>query len=234
MRLIARWTIGPVHHAGFECLRLSVLAFSQLYDADLVICHNGLNEDQLLYLSDLPVQFIRQEEQVYLGQAPIGVAWKLTPARLCLNSHEIFLDNDLIIRERIEEIDLFLNNKNINIVLEAEARHYGRFDNHVPPGHNINSGLFGIPPGFNLGNYVSLWGRWDDNCPTASRTWDEQGLVASALTHQGQLVIIPEETISNCYDSLIWAKGMHFVGLNRQSYHRSFAEYRYNSIAHLL
>lgn len=234
MSFTARWTIGPVQPAGFECLRLSICNFARLYDAELVICHNGLSDVQVDSISDLPARLIRQEDEQYVGDKPIGVAWKLTPACLDPTRHEVFIDNDLILTDRLNEMDTFLTNNETTLLLEAESRHYGRFEKHVPRGYNINSGLFGVPPNFNLAGYIALWGQWDENCPNPSRTWDEQGLVASALIHGGKSIIVPETTVTNCHSELLWATGMHFVGLNRREYHRPFAEYRSSTIPFLL
>lgn len=234
MSLLVRWTIGPVREAGFECLKLSVLSFLNLYKADLFVCHNGLSENQFDFISKLPVNLIRQEDQSFVGDKPVGVAWKLTPPRLALDCHEIFIDNDLILTEKISEIDDFLSTNKSTLLIEAESRHYGRFENKVPIGYNINSGLFGLPPNFDLGNYVKLWGKWGENCPNLSRTWDEQGLVASALLNHNHFLIVPDTKITNCYSELLWAPGMHFVGLNRNAHHRPFAEYRASSVPFLL
>jgi hypothetical protein len=227
--MLVRWTIGGnVKPAGFTCLKLSVMNFQLLYPrAILYICYNGLHESQVSQLQDLPASLINQEYTRFVGETPIGVAWKLRPPRLSIAEYEVFIDNDLILRERLDEIDRWVNTGS-TLVLESESRHYGTFARHIPNQYRINSGLFGVPPGFNLESYIALWGRWSNNCPNASYTWCEQGLVASALTHSTNHILIPQTTVTNCEVELIEAPGMHFISLNRVNFHRPFAEYMFN------
>jgi hypothetical protein len=223
---IIRWTIGGCcQPRGFECLKIAVQNFQLLYpEAQRFICHNGLSPPQLEFISALPAKLVNQEIEEYAGEHPQGVAWKLRPPRLSPNCHEMFIDNDLIITERLPEIDQWLNANN-TLGLEAEARHYGSFSNKVPKHYRINSGLFGLPPGFDMAHYLTLWGKWENNCPNQSVTWNEQGLVANTITHKYKPIIISKETIANCEVELLKAPGMHFVSLNRVKFHRPFAEY---------
>ena len=219
---IIRWTIGPVRPDGFKCLRLSVNAIRQLYDAELVICHNGLNNDQLELLKTLDTKLVDQQECLSITEMPIGVAWKLYPTSLG-STHQLFIDNDLIITERIEAIDKFFQSDS-TLMIHGSSRNYGRFDRHVPNQIEINSGLFGVPPDLNLGNLLDFYGsNWTENCLNSSRTWDEQGFIATALSGYHHFNIIDD--ISNCEKELIRSAGMHFVGLNRALHHRPFKMY---------
>ena len=105
--------------------------------------------------------------------------WKLCPIRLRPETHEIWIDNDIVIRERIPEVDDFLT-KETTIISQAWGREkYGRFDAIVPKTEpwTCCAGFFGIPPHFDfqakaleLCNGYPLQG------------FDEQGLVASIVT----------------------------------------------------
>lgn len=229
MDTLIRWTIGPVQPAGFDCLRLSVRAFQKIYpSAKIVICHNGLSPSQHEAVQVIGVPLFDQKiaKIEWREIEPIGVAWKLYPPRLDLNAHEIFIDNDLILHDRLPEIDKFLAG-DLTLLMEADARHYGAFERHVPAGYRINSGLFGVPPGFDLARYLRFYVRqWENNCEHQSATWDEQGFVALALLSYKQFVVIPETTVINCENRFSWASGVHFVGLNRRPFHRPFAEYK--------
>jgi len=221
MRPLVRWTIGPVLPAGYDCLVQSVLSFQKLYEAEIVICYNGQDS----YVESSMLRTIHQETHCEIVN-PIGVAWKLCPPRVALDRHEIFIDNDLIIEQKIDEIDQFLSSDS-TLLLETKGRNYGRFERHVPQGYEINSGIFGLPPGFNLEKYIKFYGtNWSENVADASRTHDEQGLVATALLSYRRTVIIPRTTITDCGIQLHWSSGMHFIGLNRYPRHIPWLEYQ--------
>lgn len=227
---IFRWTIGPVQPAGFDCLKRSIKSATNLYECEAVICHNRLNDKQLDELHDLRVRLLSQETDPAAQTInPIGVAWKLIPPRLDINRREIFIDNDLIIVKRIPEIDYFLASSS-TLLLEADSRTYGQFDRHVPPDKNINSGLFGLPIGFDLQRYISFYvDDWQINSGSAnelSKTFDEQGLVAFVLLSHPDYKIISSKTITNCEHHFESSFGMHFVGLNRVLHHRAYAHYK--------
>lgn len=225
---IARWTIGPVRPAGFDCLHRSIEAFRSLYDADLYVCYNRLKPDQLASLEVAGVCLVDQEAAT--KQSPIGVAWKLYPGRLDLARHELFIDNDLIIEQRIEAIDRFFE-EDMTVLLEGETRNYGRYEKHVPPGYCINSGVFGVPPGFDIDAILNAVGhRWEHNCPNSSATWCEQGFVAAMLLGYKRHAIISKEEITNCELNYLPAKGMHFVSLNRSKFHPIYALYKSTKI----
>jgi len=194
MQAIVRWTIGNVQPAGYDCLAESIIKFSKLYDVEIVICYNG---SQNLEFCGTKIKCI--DQSIKFGSLERGVAWKLYPPRIDTNKHEIFIDNDVIIEEHIEEIDKFLMVDDCTLLLEGECRNYGKFEQHVPPGYKINSGIFGVPPGFNLEKYIRFYGdNWTNNCRHTSKTWDEQGLVATALLSNKKKIIIPKTTVTNC------------------------------------
>lgn len=218
--MIFRFTIGDLNNLATRCLVRSIKQIKALYAAEIYICFNG---SPPFHLNHLPVRLIDQTD--YVGQlpAPIGVSWKLYPPRLALDSHEIFIDNDLIINEKIPEIDKFLESDDHCLLLEEDTRTYGRFTKHVPANIYVNSGIFGVPPHFDFEAYVKshIMGKdWEINALgkyAESKTFDEQGLVALILSHQKHFMI-PKKTITNCEKTLVSAKGNHFIGLNRQNY----------------
>lgn len=207
---IARWTIGETNFQGYQSLFLSVTKFASLYpEAELYICYNG---PDTITKPDSIIKIINQASPL-----ANGVAWKLYPPRINIELHEIFIDNDLILEEKIPEIDKFLNN-DYTLLLEGSGKNYGRFSRHVPKYYQINSGLFGLPPNFNLQKYINYYGEiWNSH-------FDEQGLVALSLTSKKH-IIIPNTTITNCEFQLKRSQGMHFIGLNRRKHHKPFLEY---------
>lgn len=226
MKPIVRYTIGPVAPSGFDCLYQSIIKLKQLYDVDIFICYNGCS------ISEHKNKFFRCLNQSDLFSKGIGVAWKLYPARIDINRHELFIDNDLIIEKRIEKIDNFFNS-DTTLLLEGAGRNYGSFSQHVPRQYSINSGIFGVPPGFNLQKYINFFGeKWDNNVSDRklSVTWNEQGLVATSLLSYKKFDIISNSIITNCSKDLHLSDGMHFIGLNRENHHRPWLEYKHRKL----
>lgn len=216
-------------------MAVSIASFLHFYpDVEVVVCFN-CEENQLTWLPS----FVKKYDQHHHCQdalPPMGVAWKLYPPRLDRDRHELFIDNDIVFLERIPEIDRFFDN-DTTLLLEGLSRNYGRFDQHVPK-HCINSGIFGCPPGFNLDKYVKFFGgiKWQENAfgdHAASKTFDEQGLVALALLDYPKYVIIPKDTVTNCEWRLEKSSGVHFIGLNRRPHHRPWLEFRWHTLGKL-
>ena len=225
---VARWTIGPVSEAGLECLSLSVASFILHHpDTKIVICHNCPANN----LEDIVARFphatlIDQSEYLESDIPPMGVAWKLYPPRLFPDAYELCIDNDIVFVDQIKEIESFYSGDH-TLLLEGSTRNYGKFEQHVPAGYCINSGVYGMPPGFNFQKYLRFYvtSNWEQNAfgpHAASKTFDEQGIVALSLLSYGKFIIIPETTLTNCERHLIQGKGLHFVGLNRNQFHEPY------------
>lgn len=224
---LARWHIGPVKPAGFECLLLSIRSFLRLYRADVIVCFN-CDKQQLPKELDYPL--FDQNEFRESTREPMGVAWKLYPPRMDITRKEIVIDNDIIFRERIEEIDYFLDN-DVTLATEDPMRCYGRFDKHVPSNLNINSGIYGMPENFDLENYVEFYAgpSWELNAygiDEFSKTYDEQGIIATAISSYKKNVIIPITSVTFCDRKLIYGKALHFIGLNRVEFHRPYQQFK--------
>jgi hypothetical protein len=229
MRPLARWTIGPTTKNGFECLQRSIASFTAFYDVDVVICHNCAKTD----LGDIKFPLHDQSQYLQSNPKPIGVAWKLYPPRMDITRHELCIDNDIVINEPIPQIGYFLDH-DCTLLLEDLGRTYGRFERYIPPHYQINSGIYGMPPGFDLDKYFQFYSKeWEINAVgdyAASKTFDEQGLVALALLDYKNFVIIPSTTINNCERRLYEGAGYHFVGLNRQRYHGPYQLYKHKQL----
>ena len=225
MQSIAKWTIGNTNRDGYDCLSRSIDSFTKCYNCEVVICHNC--ECQLL-----PQGIKLFDQRIYaesLTLKPFGVSWKLYPPRLNIDCHEISIDNDIVFNKRIPEIDVFLES-DCTLLLEGNSRTYGQFERFVPPGKQINSGIYGMPPNFDLKAlfdfYIKDWqknalGEHDKN-----ETFDEQGFVAFALLNYRKSVIISQKTITNCEYQLNDGDGYHFIGLNRRKFHHPYRLYR--------
>jgi hypothetical protein len=228
---LARWTIGPVQPDGFRCLEESIHSFTKFYDLDVVVCFN-CNPNNLAALVG---KFPLIDQSKYINSCPVqpkGVAWKLYPPRLTVDRHELIIDNDIILSEKVPQIDEFLGS-NSTLLLEEASRTYGRFEKFVPPKLCINSGIYGMPPYFDLQKYVDFYAtdEWQKNAlgeHDKSETFDEQGLIAFALSSHPNKIMIPATVIINCEHQLNSSKGMHFIGLNRRKFHFPFRLYKYS------
>lgn len=228
MKPIARWTIGNSTKHGYECLELSIKSFLNFYDCDIFVCYNCKKEK--LPSSILKYNLIDQFNHLEDMPDPKGVSWKFYPPRLSLDTHEIVIDNDIIFKKRIEEIDLFFNS-DITLMLEDDTRTYGKFLNFIPKEFKINSGIYGMPPNFDLRKYINFYagGEWEKNAlyeNDKSETFDEQGLVALALIDYNKYIIIPKTTVTACSLQLKFGSAMHFMGLNRSEFHPPYRLYR--------
>lgn len=225
---LARWTIGNTTKDGYNCLLLSIESFLKFYDTDVVILYNC---DKKLLPKDLKkYNLIDQQNHLQIGPTPKGVAWKLYPPRIDQTRHEISIDNDIILENKIEEIESFFNS-DVTLLLEDKGRTYGRFNLHVPPNFHINSGIYGMPPNFDLASFVKFYAgsEWEKNAlyeHDKNETFDEQGLIALALLSYKHYIIIPNKKITHCEYALKKGQGYHFIGLNRTKFHSSFRLYQ--------
>lgn len=229
---LCRWTVGPTHSRGIEILCKSVLNFRKLYpEFDLTICYNQLDENKISYinqsLKQININFYRQTG-LEINIAPIvgdawnGPCWKLYPPRLRIDSHELILDNDVILYERLSEIDMFLQNSNKFLVLAAKYRNYGQFD-HLVGDLKINSGLYGLPPKYDLESkiYQMSTDKW-------LIRGDDQGILAANLQKEDLIVVdmqslLPLDDKHNYFVSGI--KGAHFIHANTADVHIAWQLY---------
>jgi len=215
MKNLIRWTVGDVSQDGLDILQYSIRLFKKCYpDIDRVVCFNNIEKNKLCNLDADLLQQHHTEDMEYLPQREM---WKMYPARMRPESHEIVIDNDLIIFRRFKEIDDFLNS-DFTLMLRGRARKYGRYDHLVPQPHAINSGLYGMPPHFDLASKIKK--ACENDVDRAWIEWcDDQGVIAYSL-FQNQHIIIEPETILNYFPEYdfplnISLCGVHFQGANR-------------------
>lgn len=210
MKPLVRWTIGSLNNKdSFDCLERSIKSWKRLYGDlfDCVVCYNGIDSNRI----NLNIKKIDQKDFNFLCFDPKNTAWKIHPPRLRFDSHEIFIDNDLILYEKIPIIEDFLNSNEIIFCTEAYKRCYGQYDSFVNSHLKLNTGLFGLPPYFDFGEKIKEkcffdWDNW----------FDEQGLLASIFVDHHDLRMIKLEEVWVCVDEMKMGKyGIHFGGLNR-------------------
>ena len=206
---LVRWTIGPCLPEGTHCLQLSIKLWKSHYGdtCDYVVCANGFNPDV-----EIPV--VRAENyRDTLPLLPQGPAWKLYPPRMRMNSHEIIIDNDLLLFEPHPMIEEFLNS-NRTLTTEIYRRDYGSFDHLVPSDKLINSGIIGLPPGFDFEEKLRCVIR-KVNLQEWQTHFCEQGAVAAVL--ENPLIISNQDILIGINPEAfrIDSYGVHFVGMNR-------------------
>ena len=209
MKPLIRWTIGSCEDLGYDVLKHSVNLMRRMYEdrVDYIVSYNRPVQMDKLY--ELDIELYEQDKDC-LPIVAKDVAWKLYPPRLRPESHELHIDNDLVLFNKLPEIEEFFKQEDLFLYSEGMYGLYGNFRNMVPENFILNSGFIGLPPGIDYEYEVLrfLPDYWDDR-------FDEQGLVATIISRQKNLKIGLEK-ISICEDSFIEAShGYHFVKCNR-------------------
>lgn len=239
MKPLARWTIGPVSYIGEQILEESVRRFEKIYpEFDRVVCCN--------HFRTLPSFFSKLNAEIYIqknsdleyslsepdanpsGAGMKGSGWKLCPPRLRLEAPELWLDNDVVILDRIPKLDAWLKNPNGGLVSEGVHRLYGIYSQFIPE-VKCCAGVFSLPPNFDFNAKILSFCRHLNGLSLGH--YDEQGLVV-AILHELGCQIIPLNEIANCGHKLPTplTSGLHFVGANRTKNHASWNAYKRKKI----
>jgi hypothetical protein len=221
MKPLVRWTIGPASATGFEILTYSVREFKRIYtdEFDYIICYNNLNAEQLEIVESLGVDLYEQTKQDWKDQGiryPFkggGPCWVLFPSRLRPESHELFIDNDLILFKRLPHLDAFLGSTTALIATSAIERAYGPYDSFIPKNMKINTGFYGVPPDFDFGNEIK---KTIAKLPNPFEgQWAMQGIM-SHIFIQFQHIKIPLRDLRAMGQFHRERRyGIHFIGANR-------------------
>jgi hypothetical protein len=236
MKPLFRWTVGKLKDIGMDMLRCSVASFRRLYpEFDFIVCFNLLTDDQKCQLAGLEIEPFNQNSLIdyFPNYPPACGSWKFYPPRLRPDAHEIFLDNDIILLDRLDEIDQFLASSNKTIVSESRNRRlYGKYDGRVPDGVLVNSGLFGVPPHYPLEDRLR-WFMGKDATPGWSGFFDEQGLVAALLTQQDHVTVPLKhlQIITPDMNVRFDCQGLHFCGANSAGSHRAWGQFKHGMLS---
>lgn len=145
-----------------------------------------------------------------------GMAWKLAPARVFADRHELALDNDCIIWALPDTVRRWLAGDAASLLAEDVRCAFGQFGDELTQPRNC--GIVGLPPGFDY--EAALTGVLDRRSNVLlSSELDEQGLQAVALQGCSNCLAIPTEDVSICspfYPGTFnfGRCGAHFVGIN--------------------
>jgi len=214
-----RWTIGPFSKTSFNVLKLSIRNIRKIYrdQFHLTVTYNNVNSEDIERLDiDSAINQCVISHNMPLQPPEIkqaGPAWKLYPARTSLETHEIMLDNDVVIIKKMEAIDRFLSSDSLFLITESLQRSYSvRYDSKIRKEFNVNSGFVALPPFF---DYVSEISK-----NTSQAIWtdmfDEQSIVACVLQSH-DVEVIPKEHISvigSTTEYQLGKYGVHFIGIN--------------------
>lgn len=220
-----RWTIGDVSPAGFEALQISIQSARNLFgpEADYAVCVNtipvdsarfqtGAVPDRICWLDAgrLAPAWLKTNTDPLMAE---GVAWKFAPVRLFPDRYEIALDNDVILWDLPQAMRWWLDDGRGCLMAEDVQRCFGQFAGACDCGP-LNSGIRGIPPGFNLEERLR---EMLGDLILRSEV-DEQGLQAAALA-RSKLFTVSTADVTICspfpaHQHHLGKCGAHFVGLN--------------------
>lgn len=238
-----RWTIGDVGERGFEALRLSVWGAWHIFGAQAAyaVCVNSVPVREARERTG-PVPSAVQWRPVTLDDAPAvlrtllargmaeGTGWKFAPLRVFRDGCEIALDNDAILWTLPPSIERWLAEgaRYGECLLAEDVRPcHGQFERFVPGGRSLNSGIRGLPPGFDfeatIRATIALREQELGGPLVFASELDEQGLQAAALSRAGPLhaVTVGEVTICspfNPHSPDLGSCGAHFVGPNARHF----------------
>lgn len=217
---VVRWTIGTRNKSAIDCMTHAIDKFKEIFSNRFktVVCTNHPHLEIQPGLVD-EIVYQRQCQSKIILPPPLfgqsgGPAWKLYPGRLSPDTHEIFIDNDLIIYRKPEIFEEFLSSENFLITAAIKRSYSSEIESFVRSDFNINSGIIGLPPHFDFVKEINesievlQINEW-------RRHFDEQTVVAYMLQNKDVLTI-PLDVIS------IWRKGkmprgscgIHLAGLN--------------------
>lgn len=256
MKPLFRWTVGSCLPQGLEILIESVQKTTRSLGVDFwdwAICYNGLNPGEVEVLTkgikDLPVVLVSQNWATcpvndhcqsprrpdgsfeYNGNRCGGTMWKVCPPRMRMETHEIVMDNDIVLLKKFPQIDEWLSQSDKTLVLEEPIRFYGRYDCLFgPDGPFLNSGFMGFPPGYDFGKCIAEnWGRYGRYTNLSQA--DEQGILTFTLNEQPNIRIHHTQMIEilhRDFKTQITGReyGLHFTQANRIPNHPAWKKYK--------
>jgi hypothetical protein len=237
-RLGVRWTIGDVSLSGFEALQASIWGAYRVFgpSASYAVCVNsvplataqrraGTVPAEVVWRAvDTEVPgFLRERFDAAMAE---GVGWKFAPLQLFPDRFELALDNDCILWEVPNAIRLWLDGDDPDLCVVAEDVRpcFGIFAPFCGPAPR-NSGIRGLPPGFDLRGALS---SMLDRVPgILSSELDEQGLQIAAVSQGKPPLVVSVDEISICspfppHLPNLGRCGAHFVGLNAKRFSWSY------------
>lgn len=251
-----RFTVGNCLPQGLEILAESIARTTQslgLHNWDWVICYNGLSKEDVNFLTNAiagrPIRLVAQNwatcpvndncqsprrkdgSYEWNGKFCGGTMWKVCPARMRMETHEIVMDNDIVLLKKFHQIDEWLSQSEKTLILEEPIKFYGRYEHLLPPeGPYLNSGFMGMPPGFDFGKQIRL--NWEQHGSFSNISQaDEQGLLTYSLNQVPSIRIKPDQMVEVLHRDMntpITAdrEAYHFTQANRIPNHHAWGKYK--------
>ncbi len=228
--LTIRWTIGDVSDYGFAALRLSVWGIWQLLGngPNYVVCVNTIplplaqertgDLPRAVTWRDVSAEFPILLRRYFDECKAEGVGWKFAPLRLNPACMELALDNDCIIWQLPDAVRRWVETPGSFLFAEDVQACFGQFSEICGTAPR-NSGIRGLPPGFDLGNaMIEVLSKKQIKL---SSELDEQGLQTAVIMRYHPFVVSTNE-VSICspfppHLPNLGCCGAHFVGLNAKS-----------------
>lgn len=226
-RVTVRWSVGPLGKIGFRCLKESINQIARIYPQfHRIVYFNQLGKKEVDELKKVNAEVEKSPSSVpgwLKPQKGYEVHWKLYPPRVDIDSYEIFLDSDIVLHRQLPQIEEAVSNAEF-ILYEGRHGLYGGMESFFTPERSINSGLFGLPPGFDFEDEIRLLMKnklvcWGDR-------FDEQGMVAYLL-HDKPHQFVSQIDVPIAEESEDFADGFgtHFVGINYNDHHIAWEQY---------
>lgn len=253
MKPLFRFTVGACLQQGLDILVESLNKTIKTLGEntfDWYICYNALNAEQIRFLinnvknvtlfaqnwADCPIPDICWSPQrpdgsfEWNGNITGGTLWKVAPPRLRMESHEIIMDNDIILLKKFHQIDEFLKSSDKVLLLEEPIRFYGRYDKLLPSNPYFNSGFIGLPPMYDFGADIKKIWEEHGKLEYLSQA-DEQGLLTYCLSRQPNIRIHKEqlkEILARDFNFTIDGseEGLHFTQANKIQNHKAWKKYK--------
>ena len=224
-----RWTVGDASPRGFEALRLSIWGAWRVFGpaADYVVCVNRITpEEARARTGPVPPAIAWRPP----GELPAtvrglldermaeGVAWKFASLRLFPGRNELALDNDCVLWAMPEALRTWprSDTEDLCVIAEDVRPGFGQFADLCGP-EPRNSGIRGLPPGFDLG--AALAHVLARRPARLDSELDEQGLQVAAVSQQRSPLVVRLDEVTVCspfhpHLAELGRCGAHFVGLN--------------------
>jgi len=251
-----RWTVGNCLQQGLDILAESINRTTKtlgIDNWDWAVCYNGLNREELEFLQKAigskPVQLISQSWATcpvddncqsprrgdgsfeWNGTRCGGTMWKVCPARMRMETHEIVMDNDIILLKKFPQIDEWLSRKDKALILEEPIRFYGRYDCLFGQDSTfLNSGFMGFPPDYDYGAEIyNTWVQYGKYMNLSQA--DEQGLLTFTLNKIPSIRIKKEQMVEVLHRDFRtqvtgFEQGIHFTQANRIPNHICWQKYQ--------
>jgi len=251
-----RFTVGSCCQQGLDILVESITRTTKSLgfdNWDWAVCHNGLNGENVEFLKkaigDRPIHLIAQNWALcpvpdhcqtprrrdgsfeWNGNKCGGTMWKVCPARMRMESHEIVMDNDVILLKKFPQIDEWLGQTEKALCLEEPIRFYGRYDCLLPTDPPfLNSGFMGFPPGYDFGS--AIFENWVKHGRYMNLSQaDEQGLLTYTLNQLPNIRVQSEQMVEVLHRDFTTkiipsAYAYHFTQSNRIPNHHAWKKYQ--------